>query len=68
MVAYYTEVRQDSVGNRRSKADKAGKNIPDRKQDVPLKWFRIIGLRPVLLKSAHCMCMSAGADVTAFKM
>lgn len=49
-------------------ADEAGENILDRKQDVPLKWFKVGGLRPVLPKSALCMCMPAGADVTAFKM
>lgn len=47
-VAYYIEVRWDSAGNRRREADEARENIPDRKQDVPLKWFRISGLRPVL--------------------
>lgn len=67
-VPYHTEVRCDSIGNRRRKADEARENIPDRKQDVPLKWFRINGLRPVFLKSAHSMCVSAGPDATAFKM
>lgn len=45
-----------------------GENIPDRKQDVALKWFRISGLRTVFPMPAHSVCMSAGADVTAFKM
>lgn len=50
------------------KADEARENIPDRKQDVPLKWFGISGLRSVFPRSAHSMCMSAGDGVTAFKM
>lgn len=56
-VAYYIEVRRDSAGNGREKADEARENIPDRKQDVPLKWFRISGLRPVFPQSAHCVCV-----------
>lgn len=37
------EMQRVSAGGRQTREE----NIPDRKQDVPLKWFRISGLRPV---------------------
>lgn len=56
------------MSNRKRTADEAREYTSDRKLDVPLKWFKVSGLRPMVPKSFHCTCMPAGADVTDFKM
>lgn len=39
--------RSDEMQRVSARGRQSRENIPDRKQDVPLKWFRITGLRPV---------------------
>lgn len=67
IAAWPAEVGCVSAGNCGKKAAEAGENIADRKQDAPLKWFGISGLRPVFPKPARPVWMKVGEDVTALK-